>query len=117
MTEVAVGDRVGMPWLGYACGTGDYCVSGWETLCESQENMGYSIDGGFGEYAIAFARYVVKVPEGIDPLDAAPLTCAGVTTLQGREMAGTARPTSSRCSGSVDSDTSRSSTRRPPAGE
>ncbi len=89
VTEVAVGDRVGMPWLGYACGTCDYCVSGWETLCESQENMGYSIDGGFGEYAIAFARYVVKVPEGIDPLDAAPLTCAGVTTYKAVKMAGT----------------------------
>ncbi len=51
--EVAVGDRVAMPWLGYACGTCDYCVSGWETLCLEQQNMGYSIDGGFGEYAVA----------------------------------------------------------------
>jgi propanol-preferring alcohol dehydrogenase len=57
-------------------------VSGWETLCESQLNTGYSIDGGFAEYAKAFARYVVKVPEGIDPFDAAPLTCAGVTTYK-----------------------------------
>ena len=48
VTEVALGDRVAMPWLGYACGTCDYCVSGWETLCESQENTGYSIDGGLG---------------------------------------------------------------------
>ena len=67
VTEVEVGERVAMPWLGYACGTCDYCVSGWETLCESQENMGYSIDGAFGEYAVAYARYVVKVPDGIDP--------------------------------------------------
>ena len=51
VTEVALGDRVAMPWLGYACGTCDYCVSGWETLCLEQKNMGYSIDGGFGEYA------------------------------------------------------------------
>ena len=57
-------------------------MSGWETLCESQLNTGYSIDGGFAEYAKAFARYVVKVPEGIDPFDAAPLTCAGVTTYK-----------------------------------
>jgi len=57
-------------------------VSGWETLCESQLNTGYSIDGGFAEYAKAFARYVVKVPDGIDPFDAAPLTCAGVTTYK-----------------------------------
>ena len=82
VTEVAIGDRVALPWLGYACGTCDYCVSGWETLCESQLNTGYSIDGGFAEYAKAFARYVVKVPEGIDPFDAAPLTCAGVTTYK-----------------------------------
>jgi len=82
VTEVDVGDRVAMPWLGYACGTCDYCVSGWETLCESQLNTGYSIDGGFAEYAKAFARYVVRVPDGIDPFDAAPLTCAGVTTYK-----------------------------------
>ena len=48
--EVALGDRVAMPWLGYACGTCDYCVSGWETLCHEQKNTGYSMDGGFAEY-------------------------------------------------------------------
>jgi alcohol dehydrogenase, propanol-preferring len=89
VTEVAIGDRVAMPWLGYACGTCDHCVSGWETLCLDQENMGYSIDGGFGEYATAYARYVVKVPDGIDPFDAAPLTCAGVTTYKAVKVAGT----------------------------
>jgi alcohol dehydrogenase, propanol-preferring len=89
VSEVALGDRVAMPWLGYACGTCDYCVSGWETLCMEQENMGYSIDGTFGEYAVAYARYVVQVPEGIDPIDAAPLTCAGVTTYKAVKVAGT----------------------------
>ena len=89
VTEVKLGDRVAMPWLGYACGTCDHCVSGWETLCLDQKNMGYSIDGGFGEYATAYARYVVKVPDGIDPLDAAPLTCAGVTTYKAVKVAGT----------------------------
>jgi alcohol dehydrogenase, propanol-preferring len=89
VTEVAPGDRVAMPWLGYACGTCDYCVSGWETLCLEQKNMGYSIDGGFAEYATAYARYVVQVPEGIDPVDAAPLTCAGVTTYKAIKVAGT----------------------------
>jgi propanol-preferring alcohol dehydrogenase len=78
-----------MPWLGYACGNCDYCVSGRETLCLSQENMGYSIDGGFGEFATAYARYSVKVPAGIDPFDAAPLTCAGVTTYKAVKVAGT----------------------------
>ncbi|HEY5141870.1 MAG TPA: alcohol dehydrogenase AdhP [Solirubrobacteraceae bacterium] len=89
VTEVAVGDRVAMPWLGYACGTCDHCVSGWETLCLEQQNMGYSIDGGFGEYAVAYGRYVVKVPDALDPLDAAPLTCAGVTTYKAVKVAGT----------------------------
>jgi propanol-preferring alcohol dehydrogenase len=89
VTEVALGERVAMPWLGYACGTCDYCVSGWETLCLEQKNMGYSIDGGFGEYATAYARYVVRVPEGVDPFDAAPLTCAGVTTYKAVKVAGT----------------------------
>jgi propanol-preferring alcohol dehydrogenase len=87
--RVAVGDRVAMPWLGYACGCCNYCVSGWETLCPEQEMMGYTIDGGFGEYATAYARYVVKVPEGIDTFDAAPLTCAGVTTYKAVKVAGT----------------------------
>jgi alcohol dehydrogenase, propanol-preferring len=89
VTEVALGDRVAMPWLGYACGTCDHCISGWETLCESQQNMGYSIDGTFGKYATAYARYVVEVPEAIDAFDAAPLTCAGVTTYKAVKVAGT----------------------------
>ncbi len=89
VTEVSLGDRVAMPWLGYACGTCDHCVSGWETLCLEQRNMGYSMDGGFAEYAKAFAKYVVTVPDGIDPFDAAPLTCAGVTTYKAVKVAGT----------------------------
>ena len=67
VTEVVPGDRVAMPWLGYACGVCDYCVSGWETLCLEQKNMGYSMDGGFAEYAKAYARYVVRCPRGSTP--------------------------------------------------
>jgi len=89
VTEVAVGDRVAIPWLGYACGTCDYCVSGWETLCLEQKNMGYSLDGSFADYVKAYGRYVVKVPDGVDPVDAAPLTCAGVTTYKAVKVAGT----------------------------
>jgi propanol-preferring alcohol dehydrogenase len=89
VTEVSLGDRVALPWLGYACGVCDFCVSGRETLCLELKNMGYSIDGGFGEYATAYARYVVRVPEGVDPFDAAPLTCAGVTTYKAVKVAGT----------------------------
>ncbi len=79
---ITEGMRVALPWLGYACGDCRYCNAGWETLCESQLNMGYSIDGGFAEFAVGYARHVVPVPEEIDPLDAAPLTCAGVTTFK-----------------------------------
>jgi propanol-preferring alcohol dehydrogenase len=82
------GMRVALPWLGYACGDCRYCNSGWETLCESQLNTGYGIDGGFAEYAVGYARHVVRVPDEIDPLDAAPLTCAGVTTFKAVKVSG-----------------------------
>ncbi|AYF28306.1 alcohol dehydrogenase AdhP [Micromonospora tulbaghiae] len=88
VTEHAVGDRVALPWLGWACGTCSYCVTGWETLCESQRNTGYSIDGAHAEYAVASARYAVRVPDGVDPYEAAPLTCAGVTTYKAVKVAG-----------------------------
>ena len=92
VTEVKEGDRVAIPWLGYACGTCEYCVSGWETLCEQQLNTGYFLDGAYAEYAKAFARYVGKVPASVKPLEAAPLTCAGVTTYKAVKVSG-ARPT------------------------
>ena len=82
------GMRVALPWLGYACGDCAYCNTGWETLCESQENMGYTMNGGFAEYAVGYARHVVAVPDGIDPFDAAPLTCAGVTTYKAVKVSG-----------------------------
>jgi alcohol dehydrogenase, propanol-preferring len=88
VTEVELGARVAVPWLGYACGTCDHCISGWETLCLEQRNTGYSVDGGFAEFVRASARYVVRVPEGVDPLDAAPLTCAGVTTYKAVKVSG-----------------------------
>jgi alcohol dehydrogenase, propanol-preferring len=77
-----VGERVAVAWLGSACGACSYCLSGWETLCEKQENSGYSVDGAYAEYAVADDQYVVSVPAGVTPFDAAPLTCAGVTTYK-----------------------------------
>jgi alcohol dehydrogenase, propanol-preferring len=88
VTEHAAGDRVAIPWLGHACGTCEYCVTGWETLCESQLNTGYAIDGSHAEFAVADARYVVRVPDGMDPAEAAPLTCAGVTTYKAVKVGG-----------------------------
>lgn len=86
--EVKEGDRVALPWLAYACGTCEYCVSGWETLCPEQKNAGYSVNGSYGEYAKGFARFMGKVPDGVDPFEAAPLTCAGVTTYKAVKTAG-----------------------------
>lgn len=80
VTTRTVGQRVAMPWLGHACGECRYCVDGRENLCEQQYNNGYAVDGGYGEYMLAEARFAVPVPDGITAVDAAPLTCAGVTT-------------------------------------
>jgi len=88
VTRVSEGDRVAIPWLGYACGTCEYCISGWETLCLKQLNTGYSIDGCFAQYAKASASYVGLVPAGVDPFDAAALTCAGVTTYKAVKVSG-----------------------------
>ena len=85
---IEVGMRVALPWLGYACGDCEYCNTGRETLCLSQQDMGYTMDGGFAEYAIGYARHVVRVPDGIDPADASPLTCAGVTTYKALKVSG-----------------------------
>src|SRR5260221_8851947 len=82
VTSVAVGDRVAAPWLGYACGTCKHCQTGWETLCLKQRNTGYSVDGCYAEYFLAEAPYAAGVPAGIGPAEAAPLTCAGVTTFK-----------------------------------
>jgi alcohol dehydrogenase, propanol-preferring len=85
---LTVGTRVALPWLGYSCGDCRHCNSGWETLCPSQLNMGYAMNGGFAEYAVGYARNVVPVPADVDPLDAAPLTCAGVTTYKAVKVSG-----------------------------
>jgi propanol-preferring alcohol dehydrogenase len=87
VTARRVGERVAIAWLGSACGDCRYCVDGRETLCESQENSGYSVDGAFAEYAVASAAYVVPVPDGISSVDAAPLSCAGVTTYKAMKVA------------------------------
>ena len=86
-----VGDRVAVPWLGYACGTCRYCLTGWETLCLAQQNTGYSVDGCYAEYFTAEAAFATPVPAGIDPREAAPLSCAGVTTYKAVKV-GNVRP-------------------------
>jgi propanol-preferring alcohol dehydrogenase len=82
VTSLRGGERVAVPWLGYACGTCRFCLTGWETLCEQQHNTGYSVDGCYAEYFLAEAAFAARVPDGVDPFEAAPLTCAGVTTYK-----------------------------------
>ncbi|KQZ60088.1 alcohol dehydrogenase [Lysobacter sp. Root559] len=77
------GDSVGIVWLHHACGRCEYCITGWETLCEQQRNSGYSVNGTFGEYAIADAAYVAALPDRCDFVGLAPILCAGVTSYKG----------------------------------
>ncbi len=77
------GDAVGVPWLYSACGHCEHCITGWETLCETQQNGGYSVDGGYAEYVIADARYIGKLPSNVNFLEMAPILCAGVTVYKG----------------------------------
>jgi propanol-preferring alcohol dehydrogenase len=88
VTHLTLGQRVAVPWLGSACGRCEHCLSGWETLCEQQVNTGYGCDGGYAEKMLARADFAQPVPDGISPLDAAPLTCAGVTTYKALKVAG-----------------------------
>lgn len=86
VTSLSVGDRVGNAWLWSACGDCEFCRTGWETLCESQQNGGYSVDGSFGEYMLVDAEFAPRIPEGADPVEIAPVLCAGVTVYKGLKM-------------------------------
>ncbi|MDQ1482590.1 MAG: alcohol dehydrogenase, propanol-preferring [Actinomycetota bacterium] len=86
VTDLTVGQLVGNAWLWSACGHCQYCRTGWETLCEEQKNGGYSVDGSFGQYMLVHARYAVKIPEGADLVEIAPVLCAGVTVYKGLKM-------------------------------
>jgi len=81
--DLKEGDPVGIAWLHDACGSCEHCISGWETLCGSQRNSGYGVDGSFAEYALGAAAYVARLPKGADFAEIAPILCAGVTTYKG----------------------------------
>ncbi|GED33393.1 alcohol dehydrogenase AdhP [Brevibacillus centrosporus] len=87
VTSLKLGDRVGIPWLFSACGECDYCLTGWETLCQQQQNGGYSVDGAYAEYCVAPAAYVARIPSELSDVDAAPILCAGVTTYKALKVA------------------------------
>jgi propanol-preferring alcohol dehydrogenase len=91
VTRVKEGDRVGVPWLYSACGHCEYCLSAFETVCGEAQFGGYTQNGGFAEYLLADPNYVAHIPAGLEPKEAAPLICAGVTTYKGIKVAD-ARP-------------------------
>jgi len=83
VTNLKEGDAVGIAWLHDACGSCEHCITGWETLCESQHNSGYGVNGSFAEYALGAAAYVARLPASVDFAAIAPILCAGVTTYKG----------------------------------
>ncbi|WP_294281299.1 zinc-dependent alcohol dehydrogenase, partial [uncultured Sphingomonas sp.] len=87
--HIKEGDRVGVPWLYTACGHCVHCLGGWETLCESQLNTGYSVNGGFADYVIADPNFVGHLPGNISFTEIAPVLCAGVTVYKGLKMTDT----------------------------
>jgi len=90
VTGLTLGQRVGVPWLGFTCGHCAYCRSGRENLCDAARFTGYQIDGGYAEHAVADARFCFALPQGLDDVAAAPLLCAGLIGYRALRMAGEA---------------------------
>jgi len=86
-----LGTRVGVPWLGWTCGSCEYCTTGSENLCDHAKFTGHDLDGGFAEYVVADARFCFPIPTGYPDLQAAPLLCAGLIGYRSLRMAGDAR--------------------------
>ena len=89
--QFAIGERVGIPWLGYTCGRCDYCRAGRENLCDGARFTGYDLDGGYAEYTVADARYCFTLADAYSDAHAAPLLCAGLIGYRSLLMAGDAR--------------------------
>lgn len=86
MTHLKEGDLVGVAWLYSACGRCEHSLGGWETLCERQENSGYSVNGSFAEYCVADPNYEARIPATADMVEIAPVLCAGVTVYKGLKI-------------------------------
>ena len=84
------GDRVGVPWLGWTCGECRYCTTSRENLCDRARFTGYTLDGGYAEFAVCDERFCTLIPEGYPDLQAAPLLCAGLIGYRALRMAGDA---------------------------
>jgi propanol-preferring alcohol dehydrogenase len=88
---VALGQRMGIPWLGHACGTCPYCLRGEENLCDFARFTGYHLDGGFADYVTADARFCFPIPAEYSDAEAAPLLCAGLIGYRSLKLAGNGR--------------------------
>lgn len=88
VTALRVGDLVGVPWLGYTCGTCKYCKKGLENLCENALFTGYTIDGGYAEYTVAFQNYSFPLTTSFSQASKAPLLCAGLIGYRSYNMIG-----------------------------
>lgn len=88
VSSLKAGQRVGVPWLGHTCGSCAYCTSGHENLCDHPEFTGYTVNGGYAEYCAADARFVFPLPEDRDPVEFAPLLCAGLIGYRSFKLAG-----------------------------
>lgn len=91
VTAFTLGDRVGIPWLGWTCGDCRYCQTGRENLCDRAKFTGYTLDGGYAEYTVADARYCFRIPDCYTDAEAAPLLCAGLIGYRSLLKAGAAR--------------------------
>src|ERR1039457_739871 len=89
--EFSVGERVGVPWLGWTCGECKFCRSNRENLCERARFTGYTIDGGYAEFTVADARFCFRIPDEYDDISATPLLCAGLIGYRSLRMTGNAR--------------------------
>ncbi len=88
VTQLKVGDRVGVPWIFWTCGECEFCKEGRETLCLKQKITGCTVDGGFAEYMVAPATHAAPLPSILSAAEAAPLLCAGLTVFKAMKASG-----------------------------
>ena len=84
--NVSEGDRVGVPWLHTSCGHCEFCITGWETLCDQQQMTGYTVNGGYADYVLADPGYIGHLPANVGFTEIAPILCAGVTVYKGLKV-------------------------------
>ena len=88
VSQFKIGNRVGVPWLGWICGACSYCLNGQDNLCDHGQFTGYTIDGGYAEYTVADQRFCLPVPDGYSDPETAPLLCAGLIGYRSLVKAG-----------------------------